>query len=742
MELFKLLGTVAIETSEANKNIDITTDKVAKSESKLSKAFEKIGAAVATAFAVDKIADFGVACINAAADAGAIASQFAQVFGDYEETAGGSLEKIADDAGISMNRMKSSYTKIAAFAKTTGMETADAMSLADRALVAVADSAAFYDRSLEETTESLQSFLKGNYENDAALGLSCTETTRNAKANELYGQSFKDLSESQKQLTLLAMVEDANKLSGAIGQASRESDTWTNQTGNLSQAWTDFKATIGSNFLDVAVQGVKAVTGWVETLTMKVEPFVGWIQSTAVPAISAVWQNIRTGYEMASPLIDEAVGRITMMAQNVIAIASEIFGIFVSEFEKMCDMFGVLVETIGPVYEIYLQKLLSAFEAVANVVQTWVLPIIQIVIDVFLRLAKSIITNVLPPIQKIMTKFAELASMISTAVAKTILPVVQNFIAMIEELYEENKEKLELIGELFGAVFDWIAEKVEEFVSWFKEYFMPFLEWLCDFVKDNMDIIKNTIQKGIDFISGIIKIFIAFFKGDWEGMWSAVKQTAKAGVDFINGIFEFLEEFLRSILTKIGSNISEKFEEIYDSIVEKLTKAKNKVVSIFTSIKDTIADKIDSIKDIGKSLKNIFNFEFSMPQIKLPHFSIKPEGWEIGDLLSGVIPELGIEWYAKGGVMEEPTAFGINGRNLMIGGEAGPEAIAPITVLQDYIAQAVAAQNMALVAVLERILEAILSMDENMGGNLREALEGTALEVNKREFARLVKAVN
>jgi len=131
-----------------------------------------------------------------------------------------------------------------------------------------------------------------------------------------------------------------------------------------------------------------------------------------------------------------------------------------------------------------------------------------------------------------------------------------------------------------------------------------------------------------------------------------------------------------------------------------------------------------------------------LPDIKLPHFSISPPGWKLGDLLDGSIPSLGIDWYAKGGVMENPTVFGRNGNNLMAGGEAGPEAIAPIDVLQGYIAQAVASQNTALVAVLQQILEAILAMDENMGGNLRDALEGTAFEMNHREFARLVKAVN
>ena len=157
------------------------------------------------------------------------------------------------------------------------MDTADALSLADRAMIAVADSAAFYDRSLEDTTESLQSFLKGNYENDAALGLSATETTRNAASNKLYGKSFKDLSEAQKQLTLLQMVEDANKASGALGQAARESDTWTNQTGNLQQAWENFKAVIGSNFLEPVVDVVKRLSEWVQKLGEKFQYAKQWV---------------------------------------------------------------------------------------------------------------------------------------------------------------------------------------------------------------------------------------------------------------------------------------------------------------------------------------------------------------------------------------------------------------------------------------------------------------------------------
>lgn len=63
---------------------------------------------------------------------------------------------------------------------------------------AASDSAAYYDRSIENTTETLQSFLKGNYANDAALGIAATEITRNTVANKKYAKSFQELSEAQK----------------------------------------------------------------------------------------------------------------------------------------------------------------------------------------------------------------------------------------------------------------------------------------------------------------------------------------------------------------------------------------------------------------------------------------------------------------------------------------------------------------------------------------------------------------
>lgn len=177
----------------------------------------KMGAALGTVFS-------GKEALEAAADINAANSQMQQTFGTLKSAADNAMKSVADNSSILQTRLQNVGTSIYAFAKTTGMDSVSALKMMEEALQVTADSAAYYDRSLEDTAESLKSFLKGNFENDAALGLSCTETTRNTAANKLYGKSFMELSEAQKQLTLLQMVKDANALSGAEGQAAREAD--------------------------------------------------------------------------------------------------------------------------------------------------------------------------------------------------------------------------------------------------------------------------------------------------------------------------------------------------------------------------------------------------------------------------------------------------------------------------------------------------------------------------------------
>ena len=254
-------------SNNAGSAVNGSCDDILKSLSSMLGKVKGLLAAAGLAIGLKEIVSLGKEAVESAAEVNAATSQLEQTFGAFQSTAEKSIKRVADQSGILDTRLRGTATSIYAFAKTSGMDATTALSMMEDSLQVAADSAAYYDRSLEETSETLKSFLKGNYANDAALGLSATEYTRNAAAMKLYGKSFQELSEAQKQLTLLQMVKDANKLSGAEGQAAREADGWENVIGNLKEAWKQLLAVVGQPILEVATIAVQKLTAALSFLT-------------------------------------------------------------------------------------------------------------------------------------------------------------------------------------------------------------------------------------------------------------------------------------------------------------------------------------------------------------------------------------------------------------------------------------------------------------------------------------------
>lgn len=307
MNLLDLAVKITVDDSGVDSGLNKITssfEKVKNNVGSVIKTASKIGAVVTTVGTA--LTAVGV---DTAAEVMAEASAFEQTFGDMQNTATKAIGRVAEESGILQTRLNTLGSKIYAFARSSGGDAVESMNLMERALQAAADSAAYYDTSVEQATETLQSFLKGNFANDAALGLSATETTRNAAAMELFGQKYNNLSELQKQETLLKMVEDSQRLSGAMGQAAREADGWENVLGNLKESWRQLKAAFGEPILDsvtpmlqnatVAVQNFTAKVDWEKVANAITQSF-----DTAVNAVTALADTIET----LAPIIAVAAG--------------------------------------------------------------------------------------------------------------------------------------------------------------------------------------------------------------------------------------------------------------------------------------------------------------------------------------------------------------------------------------------------------------------------------------------------
>lgn len=139
--------------------------------------------------------------------------------------------------------------------------------------------------------------------------------------------------------------------------------------------------------------------------------------------------------------------------------------------------------------------------------------------------------------------------------------------------------------------------------------------------------------------------------------------------------------------SEFSANVQAKFEEIRASIGDKVEAAKKKVSDVFESIRKTIKEKIDAAKEAVsgaiEKIKGFFNFSWSLPSLKMPHFSITGEF----SLVPPRVPHVSVDWYAK--AMETPillngaTIFGAMNGNLLGGGEAGQEVILGLNKLKE-----------------------------------------------------------
>lgn len=268
-----------------------------------------------------ELVELGKQAVAAAADVAASNAQFEQTFSGVEEKAKKSLNSISKETGITATRMQGSFTKIFAFTKSAGGDTEAAMDIASRALRAAADSAAYYDRSVEETTESLLSFLKGNYANDAALGIAATETTRNTAANKKYAKSFNELSEAQKVDVLLSMVEAGNEASGAIGQAAREAEQWTNVTGELSEAWKQFLAKNGTPILEGLTPIIQGITSALQRMS---ETSASADLAGDMKDFTDALDAANTEYEESEQLIEHNAIKADLLKQRLEELAPQV----------------------------------------------------------------------------------------------------------------------------------------------------------------------------------------------------------------------------------------------------------------------------------------------------------------------------------------------------------------------------------------------------------------------------------
>ena len=222
-------------------------------------------------------------------------------------------------------------------------------------------------------------------------------------------------------------------------------------------------------------------------------------------------------------------------------------------------------------------------------------------------------------------------------------------------LWTKLQEIFEPIGQWFGEKFqqawDAIVNIFSNLGSWFGERWADVTNALAE---------ANT-WLGEKFQSGRDKVNSAFEKvGSWFGdRWSDIKGGVQEADTWFGEKFESAKEKTQNPFQSIGSWFSERWNDIQNALKEIPNWFKNLFNDAMENAKSAVQAGVDA-------LKSIFDFEWHLPKLELPHikitggFSLNPPSF----------PSFDVSWYARGGVFNSPSIIGV--------GEAGQEAVMPL----------------------------------------------------------------
>lgn len=279
----------------------------------------------------------------------------------------------------------------------------------------------------------------------------------------------------------------------------------------------------------------------------------------------------------------------------------------------------------------------------------------------------------------------EAAFSVVSTVLGSVLDVITGLLDVFIGLFTGNWSQMwDGVKEIFSGVWDAITGLFDTALNLLKSLAEVVFGWFgttWETVWTSINSFFETIWNGI----------IAFFSGIWNSIVSTVTAQINAVKTVVTTVFTAIKTTastiwngiktaISTVVDGIKSKVSSAFESVKSTATSLFNGIKSTATSVWNGIKTAIVTPIEAARDKIRSALNAVSGFFSglklqLPHIKLPHFrvsgtlSISPPS----------VPHLSIDWYKEGGIMTKPTVFGMNGSALMAGGEAGSEAILPLS---------------------------------------------------------------
>lgn len=524
--------------------------------------------------------------------------------------------------------------------------------------------------------------------------------------------------------------------------------------------------------LRAGVAVMQEVVGYIPGV---VDAVIGFAQNI-IGAVSPVWQSIQGGAnELVTWFTTNMLPMLTTFVTELGAHFTNFGAAMQPLWAAIQNAAGVLFDwfmTYGlPAIQSFVSFALESFNGFLTFVEPiwsaimqtaaflfdWFVNSALPIITTFVTTAVSSFQGFVSAVEPIWAAIQFAASVLVTWFTTTALPQIQAFITDATNFFAQMQAQVAPIWEAISSVINTVLSVIATFIGTYLtsifENWSTIWTAVSTAASTIWESIKTTISTVISAIQSVIGAVMALINGDWSTAWNLIKTAASTIWDAIKSHVETVINAISSTISTVMGVISSAWDTAWNSISNAASTIWNaistsiggiidgigsKIGSVIGTISTNVSDTFNGIKGIAESvwngiksaienpmtaardlvgvaieaIKGFFNFEFKWPSIPLPHFSVSgslnPADW-----FAGGLPSIGIEWYAKGGILTNPTLFGFNGNRAMVGGEAGAEAVLPIDTLQTYID--VAFQRNSDRAELREIVKAIDSFKADLG---------------------------
>lgn len=504
--------------------------------------------------------------------------------------------------------------------------------------------------SLKTSMKTLATAAVNGSDAFTALGIS-QEQLASMSQEEIFNATISALQnvEDETQRTALAsklLGRGATELGALFNMSAEETEALRQQVHDLGGVMSDEAVKDAATFQDEMQNMNTAMDGMKRNMMSNFLPGM----SDAMKGLAKVFSGDKSGIGEIKSGLESVITNVTALAPEFFALAETLIMSLIEGFGPMLPaltstIFNVLIQAITTLTTMAPQMMPSIILGIQGIMKA-LMQAMPVILSGLTELIMSLVTWLSSDgvVQDFVSGIVQLTSQLVNSFAM-ILPVLLPAIVKIimevcKALTEPSNVKLLLdaVLTLVGAIFMALVNCVPELIEGVKGVLLnlgnlvgDFLFWIVPKVAGGLTNVINTVKRWGENI-----------KGFFTGLWTNLKEGVTKGLD----------------------NIKQKF------------------TSIFDNVRDTVKNAIEKIK-------SFFKFNWSLPKLKMPHFSISGKF----SLDPPSIPKFSVSWYAK--AMNEPvilndaTIFGASNGRLLGGGEAGSEVIVGTDKLMSMMRDAV-----------------------------------------------------